>query len=314
MSDRDAVETETEVSPPPAENAGGGTDERIDEAGLLDLFCTGVATDLETFAALHDREIRTEMVKALKESDFPMGLALMPGGVGDDPLAEAAQAARDFMREAVQELPDPFRAEDYDLLAAEFAAIYLNFTYRAAPLESPWIDEEGLVRQEPMFQVRAWYRRFGLEVEDWRDRSDDHLVLQLRFAAHLLRLPKAAALAAGKEAPAGEAIPDPDADPRLVALARFLDQHLLRWIKSFAEGVARYSRSGFYAALAVLTASYVTELRQVLAEVTGLPVPDPEAERAKAKANSNEVRAQAEELLGCGLSIDGKEETDPSGA
>ena len=73
-----------------------------------------------------------------------------------------------------------------DILAAEYADIYLNNSLQAFPCESVWLDQEGLTMQEPMFQVREWYGRFGLQVEDWRKRTDDHLVNQLRFAAHMI--------------------------------------------------------------------------------------------------------------------------------
>ena len=49
---------------------------------------------------------------------------------------------------------------------------------------------------------------FGLEVEDWRKRTDDHLVTQLQFLAHML------------DAEAGNG--------DLSMVARFMDEHPLR--------------------------------------------------------------------------------------
>jgi TorA maturation chaperone TorD len=107
-----------------------------------------------------------------------------------------------------------------------------------------------------MFKVRKWYRRYGLAAEDWRLRSDDHLVLELRFLAHLL----------------DGATPPVD----LTEVARFLDEHPLRWIDHFAERVAGRCATRFYAGLALLTAAYLDELRDLLAEVLGTPRPTPE--------------------------------------
>ena len=28
--------------------------------------------------------------------------------------------------------------------------------------ESAWMDEDGLIMQEPMFQIREWYARYGI--------------------------------------------------------------------------------------------------------------------------------------------------------
>ena len=65
-----------------------------------------------------------------------------------------------------------------------------------------------------MFKVREWYKQYGLQVENWRLRPDDHLVCQLQFIAHLLSL-------------------DNDGD-KLREIAQFLDEHLLLWIRDFA--------------------------------------------------------------------------------
>jgi TorA maturation chaperone TorD len=119
-----------------------------------------------------------------------------------------------------------------------------------------WLDDDHLAMQEPMFQIREWYGRHGLAVADWRKRTDDHLVNQLRFLAHLI----------DPAAGAGD----------LSEAARFLDEHLLRWISGFAERVAKRCQTRFYAGLVQMTAAYLHELRALLAEVTGEPVPSAE--------------------------------------
>ncbi len=141
-----------------------------------------------------------------------------------------------------------------DELACDFADIYLHGKFHSSPQESVWLDDEELVCQQPMFEVREWYARHGLEVPNWRIMADDHLVNQLLFVAFLLE--KATT----------------ESNPQLLAeAARFLDEHLLRWLLPFAQRVAQRCATAFYAELAQETAVYVEHTRDLLAETLGVP-------------------------------------------
>ncbi len=200
---------------------------------------TALAEDLLGLALLHSEELDAERLGALRTAAFPLGLALR---------LETAEG-REAVELCVQGLEDiPLSADPstLDILAAEFADIYLNHTYQASPCESVWIDDEGLTMQEPMFQVRDWYRRHGFSVPDWRKRTDDHLVCQLHFIALALQ-----------EGVAWDEI------------ARFMDEHLLRWIGGFAGRVRERAATRFYGGLALLTAAWLEEFRTLLEEITG---------------------------------------------
>ncbi|HIP52528.1 MAG TPA: hypothetical protein EYH03_00755 [Chromatiales bacterium] len=174
------------------------------------------------------------------------------------------------MSELISRIPEQLDEAFIDELAADFADIYLNNTLSASPLESVWIDEEGLICQEPMFQVREWYERFGLVVPDWRKRPDDHLVTQLTFVARVLR-------EHGVE--------------KLREVAIFLDEHLLRWVPDFTARVSTRCSTAYFSVLAYMTNAYLNELRGMIAEITGEPVPSKEEieERMKPKAEPVEV-------------------------
>lgn len=203
-----------------------------------------VAGDLRTLAALHDAEPDRAMLEELRQAPLQdwLGLRLESDG---------ARAAAGVLDAALTALPRPVDHQSIDELAVDYANIYLTYGYRAAPTESVWLDRENLERQEPMFDIRDWYRHYGLAAEDWCRRTDDHLVLQLVFLAHLFEL---------EQAP--EALRD---------AARFMDRHLLRWIGDFAERVAGRCRTPYFAGLALTTAAYLDELREVLVEVVGEP-------------------------------------------
>ncbi len=127
--------------------------------------------------------------------------------------------------------------------------------------------------QAPTFQVRAWYGRHGLGVQDWRKRSDDHLVHELRFLSALLALGTTDAV---------------------TEAAEFMDLHLLRWLDGFAQRVAQRCDTDFYAASAWLTWHYCEEMRRVLADLLGQPRPTREEVEARLRAEAgSKGQAQA---------------------
>ncbi len=205
-----------------------------------------VAADLRLLAALHDREPTAALLDELRRAPFASRLGLVLDSEG----ARQALAAFDG---ALAALPATIDGSVVDDLAAGYADIYLTHHLRASPLESVWLDEDHLVRQEPMFEVRKWYRHYGLGTADWRNRPDDHLVLELQFIAELVSL---------EAAPAA-----------LGDAARFLDEHPLKWIGLFAERVATKGGHDYFAALALLTSGYLHELRARLTTITGIGVP-----------------------------------------
>lgn len=208
-----------------------------------------IATDLSELAVLHDGELDSDLIARLQAVAFPEGLGLRL-------RSERSQEAIALMAAGLRVLPFEPDQGVLDELAADYAAIYLTYSLRASPYESVWTNPEGLTMQESTFQVRDWYRHYGLAVEDWRQRADDHLVHQLQFLAQLLRF------AEGQGA-------------NLIAAARFLDEHLLRWIDGFASRVAMRCATPFYAGLATLTAAYLDELRALLVALTDEPRPTP---------------------------------------
>jgi TorA maturation chaperone TorD len=215
-------------------------------AATLTAFREAAAEDLLLLALLHDRELTRKQISSLREHCYDDFLGLNLRG-------ERARQALNLLRQGLTDLPTELTDASLDALAVDYAEIYLTYGLRASPCESVWLDEDNLALQSPMFRVRAWYRRYGLAVEDWRKRSDDHLVYELRFLAQLLR---------------GD--PEPAA---LAEVAQFLDEHPLRWIDRFAERVCTRCATRFYAGLALLTAAYLDELRDLLAALIGQPRP-----------------------------------------
>lgn len=229
-----------------------------------------IAEDLRQLAALHDRELDSDLLAAAHAACFPGGLGLVLE-------SELACQAAQVVGLALSDLDASPDAAEFDNLAADYAAIYLNHGLQASPFESTWLDEEGLQMQAPMFQVRDWYRRYGLASPDWRRRADDHLSLQLSFTARLLDL----ATDENGKRPGHNALSD---------AADFLDEHLLRWLPSFGQRVATHAATPFYAGLAMLTAAYTEELRQLLEQLLDQPRPTADAIEQRMKPKVPETR------------------------
>ena len=208
---------------------------------------------------LHDREADAKLVAQLHAADAPALFAAL--------LARTDDGVAALLDEALRELGEHPSPEALDEMAADYADLYLTNGYRAAPTGSVWMTEDHLERQEPMFEVRAWYDHYDLKVPDWRLRPDDHIVHELQFVRHLLNLGS------------------PDA---LSDAARFLDQHVLGWAPDFCAQAVSRVRTLYHAAAAALTADFLDALRDWLTDETGI-APDIRT-NAYARARDREAR------------------------
>ena len=215
----------------------------------LSKFFNIVAEDLRMLSALHIREPDADFIRVLQDERFP-------GGLGLRLTSQAGLQAHDLVSQALQLLPETLDQQQVDELAADFAGIYLNYSIQASFEESVWIDEENLIHQDSMFEVRKWYERYGMSVPDWRTRPDDHLALELEFIGWLL---------------SGDVNHE-----RLDEAARFMDEHLLRWLMDFAQRVAARCDTRYFAGMALLTGAYCEELRDLIADVLNQPRPSKE--------------------------------------
>lgn len=208
-----------------------------------------LADDIRILIRLHDKEPDVALIESLRNTDPSEWFSLSVDG-------EAFTEGARLFKESLAELETPPSERDLDLLAAEFAGIYLNYDYQAAPTESVWRDEENLERQAAMFMARDWYARYGLQVPNWRIRSDDHLVNELHFVSVLLDL---------------ENKPDSLSDA-----ATFLRDHLLVWIPEFAKRVTLRCEMAFYAASVLVTYAYLQKVGALLGEATGVDMTLPD--------------------------------------
>ncbi|MEZ5538319.1 MAG: molecular chaperone TorD family protein [Thiolinea sp.] len=213
--------------------------------------CLQIANDLRLLADLHATELTQAYYAKLRDIRFPDVLLLQST---DEVYQLALQQLKDLMDSWPEQLP----AELLDELATDYAGIYLNGHLRTYPSESAWLDDENLVCQQPMFQVRQWYQRHGMTVPNWRLMADDHLVNELLFSAWLMEQ-----AATGQQEEMREA-------------AQFMDEHLLRWLLPFGRRVSQRCNTPFYASLGLLTGLYIEQLRDLIARTMDEPRPTAE--------------------------------------
>lgn len=195
------------------------------------------AEDLRLLAFLHSVELDSESLAELRSHPLEENFGLHP----NDP---DSLAALEMMEKGWREM-DPDESKLLEDLAADFAAIYLTYRLRASPSESPWLDEDNLQRQEPMFEIRRLYQKHGYQATDWRERPDDHLVLQLQFAAFLLD----------------------DQSHQAEVIRSFLSEHLMQWLDPFCTRVAERCATPFYRGLALLT---LARVNAIMSLITGM--------------------------------------------
>ncbi len=212
-----------------------------------------IADDIELLVLLHDKELDVTLIKLLKKNNFPrtMGFALQ---------TKKSKQAMGLMQKGIDDIKPDAIDDSLENLAADYASIYLNYSLRASPYESVWLDEEQLMMQGPMFEIRRWYEKYGLKVADWRLRSDDHFICQLQFVSRMLRS---------------------DEIEHINDTANFMDQHLFRWFEKFCSNVANRCDTTFYAGLAALSFAYIDEVRDILSKILDTPRPSKEEIEAR---------------------------------
>ena len=137
----------------------------------------------------------------------------------------------------------------------------------AFPYESVYTSPDHLLMQDARDEVLAAYRAVNVMVsEDANTTNDpeDHVAFELAFLG-LLGNRAADVLCAGDE---------DGAVALLEAKRDFLRSHLLNWVPTFADDVARIAQTGFYRALADLLVGTLETDAALLDELLGVSAAD----------------------------------------
>ncbi len=211
------------------------------ETILLTQLREAAADDLALLSRLCEREIDLDFLTKLGELDFPDGLGLTLVG-------PTSEKARGLLRRSITAITQSGDASTFDELAADYAAIFLTNAYNTPSSESPWIDDDGLERQGPSHEIRAWCMHHGYLPNDPLHRPSDFIAFQLGFLSHLMLA----------NAPDEEVLRE---------ARRFIEAHPALWVPQWAERVANRCATPFYAGLALLVEAYLGQLSNITLDI-----------------------------------------------
>lgn len=139
------------------------------------------------------------------------------------------------------------RAKPADLLL-DYTRLFLGpMQILAKPYGSVWLEENKTLMGDTTMAVLELYREADFEMDEEFKELPDHIAVELEFL-YLLIFQENEARSSG----------DAERLNEMTDLkARFLDQHLGRWIGPFTEAVKGSAASAFYRQLAELTERFV---------------------------------------------------------
>jgi TorA maturation chaperone TorD len=176
-----------------------------------------------------------------------------PLGLGERPLADLDPAA------VLAKLP----ANADGLNAAYEQTFGLLVSSNCPPYETEYINSKfTFQRSQGLADIAGFYSAFGLEPSAAHPERHDHLALELEFMAFLLGLERTAAESDDADRVERSAICRD-------AQRKFLAEHLVWWVPTFARLLSRQDPDGFYDAASRFLAAWMTAERAL----AGIPSP-----------------------------------------
>jgi TorA maturation chaperone TorD len=145
-------------------------------------------------------------------------------------------------------LGEHFTSEGIENLLVDYTRLFLGPSLiLAKPYGSVWLRGERTLMQDSTAAVSELYREAGFDLADTFHELPDHIAAELEFLYLLIYRENEARL--NEDVSALEAV----ARQR----ARFLSEHLGRWVIAFTAAMGAGAQSAFYRELAELTEVFV---------------------------------------------------------
>ncbi len=166
-------------------------------------------------------------------------------GLGDRPLSDLDPAL------ILARLP----ADADELNAAYEQAFGLLVSSNCPPYETEYINSKfTFQRSQGLADIAGFYSAFGLEPSSAHPERHDHLALELEFMAFLLGLERTAATSDNADRVERSTICRD-------AQRKFLAEHLVWWVPTFARLLSLQDPGGFYDAVSQFLAALMTAER-----------------------------------------------------
>jgi len=165
-------------------------------------------------------------------------------------MLAAAQIIGPELAESARRLGAAFAAVDLEALLVDYTRLFLGPIHpRAKPYGSFWLCGEATLMQESTMAVLDLYREGGFDLDDAFRELPDHIAAELEFL-YALQFKLNAAWRTGDAEHA-------TAVSRLKA--KFLAEHLGRWIEPFTNAVVGGAETDFYRELGALTQRFLRQ-------------------------------------------------------
>jgi TorA maturation chaperone TorD len=166
---------------------------------------------------------------------------------------KATQQGQELLLKWVGNNPKGLSEEAFKDLNADHTRLLVGAgKVLAPPWESVFFTEDRLVFQEQTLEVRNWYRRFGLELENLHKEPDDHIGLEITFIAYMAEL--------------GIQVLEEGDDSKFQRLTeekrKFLSEHLLKWGPEWCALVVEHAKTDFYRGLGYLTSGVLNAIAE----------------------------------------------------
>jgi TorA maturation chaperone TorD len=144
--------------------------------------------------------------------------------------------------------------EAFDNIESDYMHLFVGPSkVLAPPWESFYLSKDHILFQKQTLQVRNWYRRYGLQVENLYNEPDDHLGIEFSFLGHMASLTLEASKAGDQDS----------FDNHWKAQSVFVRTHLSRWVYLWYANVEKYASTAFYAGLGRLACGVIAELNSI---------------------------------------------------
>lgn len=163
-------------------------------------------------------------------------------------LQRAATQLDPGLMQAAARMATAFESTPLDELLLDYTRLFLGPTQTLAPpYGSVWLEGRKTLLGETTQAVVELYREGGFDIDDGFREVPDHVAAELEFL-YLLIFRQNEATAAD----------DGERRASFTDLKRrFLTEHLGAWAEAFTQAVRAGAQTGFYGALADLTAAFV---------------------------------------------------------
>lgn len=144
----------------------------------------------------------------------------------------------------------------FEALQVDYVRLFIggNGSVLAPPWESVYVNSVPTLFQQSTMDVRNWYKRYDLVVENLNHEPDDHVGLEFSFVSHLCSIASNSA-DSSDEARLSKTMED---------LSGFASEHVFSWVPRWCDLVMEQAKTDFFRGIALLSKGIVASFADAL--------------------------------------------------